>query len=221
MIGAILWGIACWYFGIPCSKSHSLIAGITGGAIAMNGWAGVVPAEWAKVIYGMVFSLVAGFVLGWLFTRLIEWIFKFVQRQAANKIFTIIQDIAAVALSFLHGAQDGQKFMSIAMLGIALSFGSSTPDSSGFPLWIMVICPASALDYATDAALRKALRTLPAETTLFIVSQRTSSLRHADQIIVLDDGHVVGIGTHDTLMQTCEVYREIHESQFRKGSDVQ
>ena len=123
MIGAILWGIACWYFGIPCSKSHSLIAGITGGAIAMNGWAGVVPTEWAKVIYGMVFSLVAGFVLGWLFTRLIEWIFKFVQRQAANKIFTIIQDIAAVALSFLHGAQDGQKFMSIAMLGIALSFG--------------------------------------------------------------------------------------------------
>ena len=80
---------------------------------------------------------------------------------------------------------------------------------------------ASALDYATDAALRKALRTLPAETTLFIVSQRTSSLRHADQIIVLDDGHVVGIGTHDALMQTCEVYREIHESQFRKGSDVQ
>lgn len=80
---------------------------------------------------------------------------------------------------------------------------------------------ASALDYATDAALRKALRTLPAETTLFIVSQRTSSLRHADQIIVLDDGHVVGIGTHDELMRTCEVYREIHESQFRKGSDVQ
>ena len=80
---------------------------------------------------------------------------------------------------------------------------------------------ASALDYATDAALRKALRTLPADTTLFIVSQRTSSLRHADQIIVLDDGHVVGIGTHDELMQTCEVYREIHESQFRKGSDVQ
>ena len=80
---------------------------------------------------------------------------------------------------------------------------------------------ASALDYATDAALRKALRTLPAETTLFIVSQRTSSLRHADQIIVLDDGHVVGIGKHDTLMQTCEVYREIHESQFRNGSDVQ
>ena len=91
----------------------------------------------------------------------------------------------------------------------------------GHPDILILDDSASALDYATDAALRKALRALPAETTLFIVSQRTSSLRHADQIIVLDDGHVVGIGTHDTLMQTCEVYREIHESQFRKGSDVQ
>lgn len=91
----------------------------------------------------------------------------------------------------------------------------------GHPDILIMDDSASALDYATDAALRKALRTLPAETTLFIVSQRTSSLRHADQIIVLDDGHVVGIGKHDALMQTCEVYREIHESQFRKGSDVQ
>ena len=91
----------------------------------------------------------------------------------------------------------------------------------GHPDILILDDSASALDYATDAALRKALRTLPAETTLFIVSQRTSSLRHADQIIVLDDGPVVGIGKHDTLMQTCEVYREIHESQFRKGSDVQ
>lgn len=91
----------------------------------------------------------------------------------------------------------------------------------GHPDILILDDSASALDYATDAALRKALRTLPAETTLFIVSQRTSSLRHADQIIVLDDGHVAGIGKHDALMQTCEVYREIHESQFRKGSDVQ
>lgn len=80
---------------------------------------------------------------------------------------------------------------------------------------------ASALDYATDAALRKALRTLPETTTLFIVSQRTSSLRHADTIIVLDDGEAVGIGPHEELLKTCPVYREIHESQFRKGGDMQ
>ncbi|MBQ8554370.1 MAG: ABC transporter ATP-binding protein [Clostridia bacterium] len=78
---------------------------------------------------------------------------------------------------------------------------------------------ASALDYATDAALRKALRKLPDSTTTFIVSQRTSSIRHADQILVLDDGELVGCGTHEELLSSCEVYREIHESQFRKGDE--
>ena len=76
---------------------------------------------------------------------------------------------------------------------------------------------ASALDYATDAALRKALRTLPDSVTVFIVSQRTSSLQHADQILVLDDGHLVGCGTHRQLLDSCGTYREIYESQFQKG----
>ena len=79
---------------------------------------------------------------------------------------------------------------------------------------------SSALDYATDAALRRSLRTLPEGTTVFIVSQRTSSLRHADQILVLEDGQLAGKGKHDELMKTCPVYREIHESQFRKGDEV-
>ena len=79
---------------------------------------------------------------------------------------------------------------------------------------------ASALDYATDAALRKALAALPGSVTVFIVSQRAASLQHADQILVLDDGRLVGLGTHDQLRQSCPVYEEIYESQFKKG-DVQ
>ena len=78
---------------------------------------------------------------------------------------------------------------------------------------------SSALDFATDAALRKALRELPSETTVFIVSQRTSSIQHASQIIVLDDGEVAGIGNHDTLLKTCPVYQEIYESQFKKEAE--
>lgn len=80
---------------------------------------------------------------------------------------------------------------------------------------------ASALDFATDASVRKALKTLPEELTVFIVSQRTSSLKHADQILVLEDGCLVGLGTHEQLLENCEVYREIHESQFKKGDEVQ
>jgi ABC-type multidrug transport system fused ATPase/permease subunit len=75
---------------------------------------------------------------------------------------------------------------------------------------------ASALDYATDAALRKALKELPAHMTVFIVSQRISSIQHADRILVLDDGHLVGQGRHEELLAQCEVYQEIYESQFRK-----
>ena len=75
---------------------------------------------------------------------------------------------------------------------------------------------ASALDYATDAALRKALRELPAHMTVFIVSQRISSIQHADHILVLDDGHLVGQGRHEELLAQCEVYQEIYESQYRK-----
>ena len=72
---------------------------------------------------------------------------------------------------------------------------------------------ASALDYATDAALRKALAALP----VFIVSQRAASLQHADQIIVLDDGRMGGLGRHAELLESCPVYKEIYESQFKKG----
>ena len=73
---------------------------------------------------------------------------------------------------------------------------------------------ASALDYATDAALRKAIREIDGNTTVFIVSQRASSIMHADKIIVLDDGIAVGSGTHSELLSSCPIYREIYETQF-------
>ena len=79
---------------------------------------------------------------------------------------------------------------------------------------------SSALDYATDAALRKALKTLPEETTVFIVSQRAGTIAHADQVLVLDDGQMAGIGTHEELLASCQVYREIYESQFEKKTEA-
>jgi len=76
---------------------------------------------------------------------------------------------------------------------------------------------ASALDMATDANLRKAIRRMPDHPTVFIVSQRTNAIMDADQILVLDDGKLVGKGKHDELLKTCEIYREIFESQYKKG----
>ena len=78
---------------------------------------------------------------------------------------------------------------------------------------------ASALDYATESALRKNIASLDYDPTVFIVSQRASSIMHADLIIVLEDGEAVGMGKHEELLETCEVYREIYDSQFSKGGE--
>lgn len=80
---------------------------------------------------------------------------------------------------------------------------------------------SSALDYATDLKLRQAIKALPGDMTVFIVSQRASSLMHADQIIVLDDGDVVGLGTHEELLKSCETYREIYDTQVEKRTEQQ
>lgn len=79
----------------------------------------------------------------------------------------------------------------------------------------------SALDYATDARLRSGLKNLSYHPTIFMVSQRTSSIRHADKIIVLEDGEVIGMGTHDELLKSCEVYAEIHYSQYQNEKEAQ
>ena len=89
----------------------------------------------------------------------------------------------------------------------------------GHPGILILDDSASALDFATDAALRKALREMKGSPIVFIVSQRTSSIRHADQIIVLDDGMVAGIGTHQELLENCPVYQEIHYSQFDRKEE--
>lgn len=126
----------------------------------------------------------------------------------------------AQAKEFVEG-KDGKLDAPVAQAGRNLSGGQKQRLTIaralvGKPEILILDDSASALDYATDAALRKALRELPGEMTVFIVSQRASSIQHADQIIVLDDGMMVGCGTHEALLQSCEVYQEIYYSQYPK-----
>lgn len=90
----------------------------------------------------------------------------------------------------------------------------------GNPEILILDDSASALDFVTDARLRAALKSLSHAPTTFIISQRTSSIRHADLIVVLEDGRAVGLGTHDELIETCDTYREIHMSQFKGGEEA-
>lgn len=140
MVAIVVWGVAAWYFGIPTSQSHSLIAGLTGAAIALQGFsAGVNWGEWMKVIYGLVISTVMGFGLGWLIAKLMGALFRSVNRYRAESFFTAAQIGAAALLAFMHGAQDGQKFMSIAMMAILLDLGFAGA-AADYPLWLMLLC---------------------------------------------------------------------------------
>ena len=144
MVAIIVWGGAAWWFGIPTSQSHSLIAGLTGAAIAAIGSFDAINwSEWSKVIYGIVLSTVLGFGLGWLFAKIVGRLFAYANRRTVNNVFRWAQIVAGAGVAFMHGAQDGQKFMSIFLLGIALASGMGQPIDLVLPVWLMIFCAAN------------------------------------------------------------------------------
>ena len=141
MLAIIIWGGATWYFGIPSSQSHALVAGITGAAIALQGGLdGVNFDQWSKVLWGLLAATVLGFFLGWLVAKVLGKLFAFVDHRRSERTFGILLDIAAGALAFLHGTHDGQKFMGICFLAIALAMGYGQELEVSFPLWVMLMC---------------------------------------------------------------------------------
>ena len=139
----VIWATAAWYFGIPTSESHALIAGLTGAAVAFhNNFQGVNGAEWLKVLAGLVLSTFGGFILGWGIAKLIELLFKHQDRRKTNPIFKNAQIGGAAAMSFMHGAQDGQKFIGVFLIGMALAKGQSVEGAMEIPIWLMLLCSA-------------------------------------------------------------------------------
>ncbi len=140
MFAIVVWAVLAWAFGIPTSESHALIAGLTGSAIAMhNNLDGVNGGEWAKVLFGLVFSLAIGFALGYFGTKLIQRLCKRADYRKANRFFDKGQVVAAAGTAFMHGAQDGQKFMGVFLLGLALSQGNVSPGAVNVPVWLMIL----------------------------------------------------------------------------------
>ncbi len=141
MFAIVTWATAAFVFGIPTSESHALIAGLTGSAIALNGsLAGVNGAEWVKVLYGIVISVTLGFGLGWLMCKLVTVIFRKVERRKTEPVFKYAQIVGAAYSAFMHGAQDGQKFMGIIILCLFMSQGQEIPAGMPPETWIMVLC---------------------------------------------------------------------------------
>lgn len=141
LFAIVVWATLAWAFGIPTSESHALIAGLTGGAIALHGGFGAVNgSEWVKVLYGMVISVFMGFGLGWGVCKLVVLLFRNVERRLTERFFRAAQIFGAASMSFMHGAQDGQKFMGVILLSVLLVNGQSTDVSVQMPVWLMLLC---------------------------------------------------------------------------------
>ena len=141
LFSIVVYSVGASYFGIPTSESHSLIAGLTGSAIAIqNGVGGVNMNEWAKVLYGLVLSLVLGFATGWVVCKAVGLICAKMDRRRTNGFFRWAQIFGAAAMSFMHGAQDGQKFIGVLFLGIAFANGQEDVVGATIPVWLMLLC---------------------------------------------------------------------------------
>ncbi len=141
LFSIVVYSVVASLFGIPTSESHSLIAGLTGAAIAIhNSLEGVNGAEWIKVIYGLVLSLALGFISGWVICKLVTILCARMDRRRTNGFFKGAQIFGAAAMSFMHGAQDGQKFIGVLFLGIAFCKGQSSVTGMVIPVWLMILC---------------------------------------------------------------------------------
>lgn len=141
LVAIVLWAIFAWYFGIPTSESHALIAGVSGAAIAIQkGMAGINLTEWKKVLIGLVLSAVIGFISGYLITKLIERICANIDRRKTIPFFRRLQVLSGALMAFMHGAQDGQKFIGIFLLAFELSKGLTNSEAFIVPFWLMILC---------------------------------------------------------------------------------
>lgn len=141
LFAIVIWAVAAWYFGIPTSESHALIAGLSGAAIALQGGiSGINGGEWLKVLYGLVLSTALGFFTGFLCCKLTTLLCARADRRKTEGFFRYGQIFGGAAMSFMHGAQDGQKFMGVLLLGLMLLNGADHTDGIALPVWMMLLC---------------------------------------------------------------------------------
>ena len=141
LFAIVIWAVAAWWFGIPTSESHALIAGLSGAAIALHGGlGGINGAEWVKVLYGLALSTFLGFAFGWAAAKLTALLCRGMDRRKTTRFFRGAQIGGAAAMAFMHGAQDGQKFMGVFMLGVFLASGNGDAAQFTLPLWLMILC---------------------------------------------------------------------------------
>lgn len=175
MSAIVIWAVVAWRFGIPTSESHALIAGLSGSAIALSkSFSAINGNEWIKVIYGLILSTILGFGLGYFITKLIEKICKRIDRRKTKIFFKNSQIVGGAAMSFMHGAQDGQKFMGIFLLAVALLSHQTDVTTFKVPLWLMLWC-SFLMTFGTSIGGYKIIKTVGMKMSKLEVYQGASA----------------------------------------------
>jgi PiT family inorganic phosphate transporter len=155
LIGAIVWNLGTWYFGLPSSSSHALIGGLVGAGIVTQGvhWQGV----WEKVVIPMVVSPLVAFAFAYVVMLLILWIFRKANAHRAQRGFRWAQIVSAATMAFGHGTQDAQKTMGVIFL--ALVVNGNVSSAADIPLWV-ILASAAAISLGTYSGGWRIMRTL-------------------------------------------------------------
>jgi PiT family inorganic phosphate transporter len=140
LVGAIVWNLATWWWGLPSSSSHALIGGFAGAAVAKAGWTSLMPTGLEKTLLFIVLSPLLGFVLGFIFFLAVAWTFRDARPERLDRGFRRVQLVSAAAFSFGHGMNDAQKTMGIIAV---LLFSAGILKTLDIPFWIVLICHAA------------------------------------------------------------------------------
>jgi PiT family inorganic phosphate transporter len=137
MLTIIIWSTVCWFYGIPTSESHELVAGLTGAGLAAAGPSVLIWEGWQKVLIGLGISTFLGFFLGTGIMTGLYWLFRRTRPSLVRKLFSRLQILSAAFMAFSHGSNDGQKFMGVFALTLMLG-GVMTQFT--VPIWVMLLC---------------------------------------------------------------------------------
>jgi PiT family inorganic phosphate transporter len=135
----VIWSVVTWFYGIPTSESHELVAGLTGAGLAVAGPSVLLWEGWQKVLIGLGFSTILGFSLGAVIMTSLYWILRRTSPSFVRSVFSRLEIVSAAFLAFSHGSNDGQKFM--GAFALALVLGGKMAHFA-VPLWIMLLCGA-------------------------------------------------------------------------------
>ena len=140
LIGAILWDLITWYYGLPTSSSHALIGGYAGAAVAKAGWSSIIPGGWTLTLFFIVLAPLAGAVLGFIIMVAVQWVFERVPPGRVDRMFRRLQLLSAAAYSLGHGGNDAQKTMGI-IAGVLFTAGYI--GTFHIPLWVILSAHAA------------------------------------------------------------------------------